>query len=120
MATPIPAIEDRARLGIGLMLLAWLMFSLVDTGAKWVAVLGFAAAQIAFFRYAGHFVVATALMARDPDGFRIPPCNLRTSRPPQVYRTPVMSGEQVSPWSISTTPPSGMHRWRRRLKPLSR
>ena len=73
MATAIPGIEDRARHGIGLILLAWFAFALVDTGAKWVAVLAYPAAQIAFFRYIGHFVVSTALILRNPEDLRLPP-----------------------------------------------
>ena len=70
-----PTLEDRANLGIGLMLAAWLMFALVDTGAKWVAVAGLSAAQIAFFRYAGHFAVNLAQFVREPDkrGTLMPP-----------------------------------------------
>lgn len=73
MAEAIPGIEDKARLGIGLMLLAWLAFALLDTGAKWVAVAGLPAVQIAFFRYLGHFAVAAALVVRDRDPIRLPP-----------------------------------------------
>jgi len=73
MTDILPGREDRARLGILLMLLAWFMFSLVDTGAKWSALLGYSAAQIAFFRYLGHFAVATPLaLARDPSSLRVP------------------------------------------------
>ncbi|MGX9357422.1 DMT family transporter [Roseobacteraceae bacterium S113] len=61
------ALEDRAELGMGLMLAAWFCFALVDTGAKWVAVAGLSAAQIAFFRYAGHFAVNLVQFSRAPD-----------------------------------------------------
>ncbi len=73
MSHALPGLEDKARLGILMTLVAWLMFSLVDTGAKWVAVVGMPAAQIAFFRYFGHGVVSTALMLRRADAFSIPP-----------------------------------------------
>ena len=53
-------------MGIGLTLAAWFCFSLVDTGAKYVALVGLPAVQVAFFRYAGHLVIATVLIARDP------------------------------------------------------
>lgn len=72
-APSIPGLEDRARLGIGLTLLAWLMFSLVDTGAKWVAVFGLPAAQIAFFRYLGHFAVSAGKSAGQAGLWRLPP-----------------------------------------------
>ena len=39
---------DLPRLGILLMLAAWLLFSWVDTGAKWLAMAGFSAFQLAF------------------------------------------------------------------------
>ena len=41
------------------------MFSVVDTSAKWLALAGVAAFQLAFMRYAGHFAVAFALVAKD-------------------------------------------------------
>ncbi|MFK7876056.1 MAG: DMT family transporter [Paracoccaceae bacterium] len=72
MSHPIPGLEDKARLGILLTLMAWLMFALVDTGAKWVAMAGLPAAQIAFFRYFGHFVVSTGLYIRDGEPLHIP------------------------------------------------
>ena len=68
MARPLPALEDRAQLGILLTLAAWGFFSFVDTGAKWVAVAGLPAVQIAFFRYVGHLVLASAFLFRErPD-----------------------------------------------------
>lgn len=69
----IPGVEDRARRGIVLILVAWFAFSLVDSGAKWAAVIGYPATQIAFFRYVGHFVISSGLVLRDPSGLRIPP-----------------------------------------------
>ena len=38
--------------------------SLVDTGAKWLAVAGIPAFQLAFMRYAGHFVISIGAIAR--------------------------------------------------------
>ncbi|MEM6309545.1 MAG: DMT family transporter [Pseudomonadota bacterium] len=73
MATAIPGVEDRARHGIALILMAWFAFALVDTGAKWAAILAYPAAQIAFFRYIGHFVISTGLVLRDADNLRVPP-----------------------------------------------
>lgn len=54
---------DRARYGIGLVLLAYAIFSLVDTSAKWLAALGYPALQLAFMRYAVHFVIAAGRVA---------------------------------------------------------
>lgn len=46
------------------MLAAWCLFSFVDTGAKWLAVAGIGASQLAFMRYAGHFVISIGMIAR--------------------------------------------------------
>jgi drug/metabolite transporter (DMT)-like permease len=73
MARVIPGIEDKARLGIVMTLAAWFMFALVDTGAKWVAVAGLPAAQIAFFRYGGSLVMSSAMILRERDDWGIPP-----------------------------------------------
>lgn len=56
---------DLPRFGIILMVGAWLMFSWVDTGAKWLAVAGLPAFQLAFMRYAGHFVISIGVIAKD-------------------------------------------------------
>ncbi|HAJ84748.1 MAG TPA: EamA/RhaT family transporter [Rhodobacteraceae bacterium] len=60
---------DLPRYGIILMLGAWLIFSWVDTGAKWLAVAGIPAFQLAFMRYAGHFVISIAVIANG--GFKL-------------------------------------------------
>jgi drug/metabolite transporter (DMT)-like permease len=54
------ALEDRAIFGIGLALLAYSMFSITDASAKWLAVLGYPALQIAFMRYFTHFLISSA------------------------------------------------------------
>lgn len=64
MAVAAQDMEDRARLGIAMMLGAWILFALVDTGAKWLVVAGIPAIQAAFFRYAGHFAISIAAIAR--------------------------------------------------------
>lgn len=51
------------------MLGAWLIFSWVDTGAKWLAVAGIPAFQLAFMRYAGHFVISIGVIAKG--GFKL-------------------------------------------------
>ena len=61
----ISAREDRAPYGIMLMLIAYLMFSCIDTSAKWLALLGLPALQLSFMRYVGHFVISTALLSSD-------------------------------------------------------
>ncbi|MBM1689361.1 DMT family transporter [Sulfitobacter geojensis] len=64
MAVAAQSNVDLPRLGIVLMLAAWLLFSLVDTGAKWLAVAGIPAFQLAFMRYAGHFVISIGVVAK--------------------------------------------------------
>lgn len=56
---------DLPRFGIILMVGAWLIFSWVDTGAKWLAGAGLPAFQLAFMRYAGHFVISIGVIAKD-------------------------------------------------------
>ena len=59
------ATEDRAVLGIGLMLIAYLTFSFVDTTVKWLAVVGLSALQLAFMRYFAHFILSIVIIAKD-------------------------------------------------------
>ncbi|MEP3294970.1 MAG: DMT family transporter [Pseudoruegeria sp.] len=64
MAVLAQSNKDLPRLGILMMLVAWLFFSVVDTGAKWLAVAGISAFQLAFMRYASHFVISIAVIAK--------------------------------------------------------
>lgn len=64
MAVEAQGIEDRAHLGIILMLAAWFLFSIVDTSAKWLAVAGLSAFQLAFMRYFGHFIISIGVIAK--------------------------------------------------------
>jgi len=57
--------EDRAMLGIGLMLLTYLGFSCVDVSAKTLALAGIPAIQLAFMRYFGHLLISIGLIARE-------------------------------------------------------
>ena len=69
----IKANEDRPLLGIGLMLIAYLAFSLIDTSAKWLVLAGMASLQAAFMRYVGHFLISLGMMVRqgvNPTVFR--------------------------------------------------
>lgn len=59
-------IEERPQLGVGMILIAWFLFSLVDTSAKWLVIFGLPVIQLAFMRYFGHFVISTFLMAKTP------------------------------------------------------
>ena len=63
--TSISAREDRALYGIMLMLAAYLLFSCIDTGAKWLALLGLPALQLSFMRYVGHFVISTSILSAE-------------------------------------------------------
>lgn len=47
-----------------MMLVAYLLFSCIDASAKWLAVAGFPALQLAFMRYFPHFVVSLMLIGR--------------------------------------------------------
>lgn len=73
MAVAAQSTADLPRLGIMMMLAAWLFFSVVDTGAKWLAVAGIPAFQLAFMRYASHFVISVGVIAKggmDLDRFK--------------------------------------------------
>lgn len=56
--------EDRALFGIGLMLIAYLTFSFIDTTVKWLAIAGLPALQLAFMRYAAHFLISLGIILR--------------------------------------------------------
>jgi drug/metabolite transporter (DMT)-like permease len=62
MVVVAKSMADFPRYGIILMLVAWLLFSLVDTGAKWLAVAGISAFQLTFMRYAGHFAISIGVI----------------------------------------------------------
>lgn len=58
-ATP----TERRLLAILLMLAAYLCFTGIDSSAKWLVEAGMAPLQVAFVRYAAHFVISAALLA---------------------------------------------------------
>lgn len=64
--------EDRALLGIGLVMLATACFTGIDTSAKWLIGAGLPALQVAFIRYLGHFVISAIvyLPTEGPRAFR--------------------------------------------------
>lgn len=64
------AIEDKPFGGIALMLVAYFLFSCIDTGSKWLSVLGLGALQLSFMRYSGHFVISLGLFAANDFDFR--------------------------------------------------
>lgn len=53
--------ENRAGFGVATMALAVLFFTCIDTSAKWLVTAGIAAIQVAFVRYAVHFLLALVL-----------------------------------------------------------
>lgn len=64
MSLAARAKSDNAPLGIGMMLAAYFLFSMIDTSAKWLASLGLSALQLAFMRYLGHGLISTMLIGR--------------------------------------------------------
>ncbi len=58
---PVASRENRPGLGVGLMALAVLFFTCIDTSAKWLVTAGLVSIQVVFVRYAGHFILALIL-----------------------------------------------------------
>jgi drug/metabolite transporter (DMT)-like permease len=54
--------EDRRLFAILLMLLAFLVFTGIDTSAKWLVQAGIPATEVVFIRFATHLLIATALI----------------------------------------------------------
>ena len=50
--------EEKTALGVAVMALAVVFFTLIDTSAKWLILAGLPALQVVFARYAGHFAVS--------------------------------------------------------------
>lgn len=61
MPTPFIPPEERRLLAIGLSLVAYFLFTCIDSSAKWLGQIGFAAVQIVFLRYAIHLVLVAAI-----------------------------------------------------------
>lgn len=53
--------EERVLMALGLMALAVLFFTMIDTSAKWLVLAGLPAIQVVFIRYAVHFGLALAV-----------------------------------------------------------
>jgi drug/metabolite transporter (DMT)-like permease len=53
--------EERIVLGLGFMALAVMLFTMIDTSAKWLVLAGLPAMQVAFLRYAIHFLLAVVV-----------------------------------------------------------
>lgn len=54
----VEPVEDRVLKGIVLMMLAFLVFTGIDTSAKWLSLAGMATLQIVFVRYAVHALIS--------------------------------------------------------------
>ncbi len=54
----VEPVEDRVFKGIILMMLAFLVFTGIDTSAKWLVLAGMAPLQVVFVRYAGHALIS--------------------------------------------------------------
>ncbi|MEO1724446.1 MAG: DMT family transporter [Pseudomonadota bacterium] len=54
-------VQDRKALGVGVMAIAIVFFTCIDTSAKWLILAGLPAIQVVWVRYAGHFIVSCAL-----------------------------------------------------------
>ncbi|MEO5808223.1 DMT family transporter [Devosia sp.] len=60
--TTVPApLEERRLLGIGLVLVAYFLFTCLDSSAKWLGVIGLPALQIMFVRYVVHLGIVSAI-----------------------------------------------------------
>lgn len=60
--------QDKAGLGIAMMLSAYLFFCFVDTSVKWLVIGGLHAFQLAFMRYFGHLLCSIAMILRGGAG----------------------------------------------------
>lgn len=58
----IPPVEDRRSAAIGLMILAFLLFTCLDTSAKWLTTSGMPPLQAVFVRYFAHLVLVAAIV----------------------------------------------------------
>ncbi len=54
----VKPLEDRASAGVMMMILAVILFTGIDSSAKWLSMAGLPVIQIVFFRYFVHFIVA--------------------------------------------------------------
>ncbi|MHB1101358.1 MAG: DMT family transporter [Devosia sp.] len=61
MARPIAPIEERRLLGIGFVLIGYLMFTVIDSCAKWLSGHGMPTIEVVFVRYAGQLLLVSAL-----------------------------------------------------------
>ena len=63
MSTTVRPIEDRRLLGIAMVLGGYFCFTIIDSCAKWLTLSGLPTGEVVFIRYAGQFVLVTAIFA---------------------------------------------------------
>ena len=61
MASTVRPIEDKRMLGILLVLVAYAMFTVIDSCAKWLTQAGMPLTQVVFVRYAGQLLLVLAI-----------------------------------------------------------
>lgn len=61
MPRSIAPIEERRLLGIGFVLVGYLMFTVIDSCAKWLSGHGMPTTEVVFVRYAGQLLLVSAL-----------------------------------------------------------
>ena len=61
MPRSIAPIEERRLLGIGFVLVGYLMFTIIDSCAKWLSGHGMPTTEVVFVRYAGQLLLVSAL-----------------------------------------------------------
>lgn len=62
MSRRVSPIEDRASLGIGILIVAQVFFTFLDSSGKWLAVAGIPVTEVVFMRYAVHVALLLALV----------------------------------------------------------
>lgn len=62
MALAVRPIEERRLLGIGLIVAGYLMFTIIDSCAKWLSQSGIPTSEVVFIRYAGQLFIVSALL----------------------------------------------------------
>lgn len=61
-ARSVAPVEDRRMTAIGLMMVAFLLFTGIDTSAKWLTTHGLPPLEVVFVRYAGHLLLVAAVV----------------------------------------------------------
>ena len=88
---PIAPREEKTAIGLALMALSVVFFTMIDTSAKWLVLAGLAPLQVVFVRYAGHFVVSLLLFL-PREGVSV----FRTARPgKQLLRALFLAGSTL-------------------------